>query len=268
MYVRPVSPQSIGGVLDDAIKLYRESFRACWPVAAAAAVIMGAMGVYLTLHVLGGVVLNPRAPMQILNEYRQPNVLLVYLADVTVRLAGYGAMMIYQDALAEADGTPSMREALGVMLGRLVPGLVATLAWWVVITVGTILLVVPGIYFAGALCLWPVCLFVGRAGPLKSLEQSMELISGHWWRVGTIIFLALVLMLVLSSIAGVVVGALIGIFWRDLTTLQLSLQAVGVTVSIFTLPMMPAVLVATYRDLKLRREGSDLAARLGALPSG
>jgi len=65
-----------------------------------------------------------------------------------------------------------------------------------------------------------------------------------------------------------VVGALIGIFWRDLTTLQLSLQAVGVTVSIFTLPMMPAVLVATYRDLKLRREGSDLAARLGALPSG
>jgi len=41
-----------------------------------------------------------------------------------------------------------------------------------------------------------------------------------------------------------------------------------VTVSIFTLPMMPAVLVATYRDLKLRREGSDLAARLGALPSG
>jgi len=177
-------------------------------------------------------------------------------------------MIIYQNALADGDGTPSMREALGVMLGRLVPGLVATLAWWVVITVGTILLVVPGIYFAGALCLWPVCLFVGKAGQLKSLEQSRQLISGHWWRVGTILFLALVLMAVLSYIASVLVGALIGIFWRDPATLQLSIQAVAVIVSLFTLPIMPAALVAVYRDLNLRREGSDLAARLGALPPG
>jgi len=75
-------------------------------------------------------------------------------------------------------------------------------------------------------------------------------------------------MLVLSSIAGVLVGALIGIFWRDLMAMQLSLQAVAVIVSIFTLPMMPAALVAIYRDLILRRDGSDLAARLGALAPG
>jgi hypothetical protein len=268
MYIKPTSPQGIGGVLDDAIKLYRASFRACWPVAAAAAVIMGAIGVYLTVHLLGAVVFNPGAPLQSFNVYRQPDVLLVYVVDAAVRLAAYGAFLIYQNALAEGDGTPSMQEALGEMLGRLVPGLLATLAWWVVITVGIVLVLVPGIYFAGALCLWPVCLFVGRAGPLKSLQQSMELISGHWWRVSTILFIALVLMLVLSSIAGVLVGALIGIFWRDLMAMQLSLQAVAVIVSIFTLPMMPAALVAIYRDLILRRDGSDLAARLGALAPG
>jgi hypothetical protein len=30
--------------------------------------------------------------------------------------------------------------------------------------------------------------------------------------------------------------------------------------------MVPAVLLAIYDDLKLRREGGDLAARVGALP--
>jgi hypothetical protein len=50
--------------------------------------------------------------------------------------------------------------------------------------------------------------------------------------------------------------------------MQLSLQVVGVIVSIFTLSAIPAALVAIYRDLLLRREGSDLAARLGALAPG
>ena len=270
MYVRPASPQTIGGVLDDAIKLYRASFRACWPVAAATAIIGGALSIYLLLHLLGSVsvVFNPRAPLQALRVYRQPEVLLIWVAGAAVRIAAYGAMLIYQNALAEGEGTPSMRDALNAMLGRLVPALLATLLWWVVITVGFILLLVPGIYFMGALCLWPACLFVGGAGPLASLKQSSELIAGYWWRTTTILTVALILIMVLSSVAGALVGALVPIFHRDLVAMQLALQGVAVVVSVFTLSAMPAVLVAIYRDLKLRREGSDLAARLGALAPG
>jgi hypothetical protein len=268
MYARPAAPQSIGGVLDDAIKLYRASFRACWPVAAAAAVIGGALNIYLTLHLLGSVVFNPRAPMEALTAYSQPGVLLIWLADAAVRLAAYGAMLIYQNALADGEGTPSMQEALGATVGRLVPGLLSGLAWWVVIMVGFALLFVPGIYFLGALCLWPACLFIGGAGPLQALRQSRELISGHWWRTTTILTVAFILVLVLSSVAGGFAGALFPIVRRDPALMQLALQAVTVIVSIFTLPVTPAVLVAIYRDLKLRREGSDLAARLGALASG
>jgi hypothetical protein len=32
--------------------------------------------------------------------------------------------------------------------------------------------------------------------------------------------------------------------------------------------MYTAILLSIYRDLKLRREGGDLAARLGAVPAG
>ena len=270
MYVRPASPLPIGGVLDDAIKLYRASFRACWPVAAAVAVITAVSMVYLTLHLLGSVVFNPRAPMQAFTAYSQPGVFLAYVTDATVRLAAYGAMLIYQDALTDGDGAPSMQEALGLMLGRLVSGVLASIAWWVVIMVGFALLLVPGIYFMGALCLWPACLFIGKAGPLQSLRQSRELVRGHWWRTSTILTVALILIFALSSLAGMVLGALFGFgaFRRDLVEWQLSLQAISALVSVFTLPAMPAVWVAIYRDLKLRREGSDLAARLGALAPG
>jgi hypothetical protein len=267
-YVRPASPQPIGGVLDDAIKLYRESFRACWPVAAAAAIIGGALSIYLLLHVLGNVVFNASAPMQAFAAYNQSGVYLIWLAGAAVRLAAYGSMLIYQNELAEGVGTPSMQQALSLTLGRLVPGLLAGLAWWVVVMIGFVLLIVPGFYFLGALCLWPACLFIGKAGPLQALSQSRELIRGYWWRTTTILTVALILIMVLSSIAGALVGALVPLFYRDMVAMQLSLQVVSVIVSIFTLSAMPAALVAVYRDLKLRHEGSDLAARLGALPPG
>jgi len=268
MYVKPSSPQTIGGVLDDAVKLYRATFRACWPIAAAAAVIGGALNIYLAIHVLGSAVFNPRNPMQALEMYRQPTVYLIWLADVVVRLAAYGTMLIYQDAVAGGETALSMRDAFGVALGRLVWALLASLAWWVVITVGLVLLLVPGFYFLGALCLWPACLFVGRAGPLQALQQSRELIKGYWWRTSTILTVAFILVIVLSSVAGGLVGGLVPVFRRDPVDLQIALQVVTVIVSVFTLPVMPAVLIAIYRDLRLRREGSDLAARLGTLAPG
>ena len=42
MYVQPAAPRPIGGVIDDAIKLYRASFRTCWPIALIASVVSAA----------------------------------------------------------------------------------------------------------------------------------------------------------------------------------------------------------------------------------
>ena len=47
MYARPTAPLPIGGVVDDAIKLYRESFARCWPIALIGSLIMGTFGIFL-----------------------------------------------------------------------------------------------------------------------------------------------------------------------------------------------------------------------------
>src|ERR1017187_8906135 len=47
MYARPTAPLSIGGVVDDAIKLYRASFRRCVPVALLGSLVMAAFGIFV-----------------------------------------------------------------------------------------------------------------------------------------------------------------------------------------------------------------------------
>jgi hypothetical protein len=42
-------------------------------------------------------------------------------------------------------------------------------------------------------------------------------------------------------------------------------QVIGVAATIFTTPMLTVALVAMYHDLRLRRDGGDLAARVSTL---
>jgi hypothetical protein len=53
----------------------------------------------------------------------------------------------------------------------------------------------------------------------------------------------------------------------DPMSLLMGNQIITAVERVFVTPMIPAVLVAMYYDLKLRREGGDLAARTKSLQS-
>jgi ABC-type transporter Mla maintaining outer membrane lipid asymmetry permease subunit MlaE len=133
--------------------------------------------------------------------------------------------------------------------------------------VGFILLLIPGFYAIGVLCLWPVALYGDDAASMQALGVSRDLVKGHWWRTTTILTVSIIIILVFTFIVGLVTGIFSVFTHRDLMAAQLYGQLVGVVANVFALPAIPAVLVAIYNDLKLRREGGDLAARLGALPA-
>ena len=264
MYVRPTAPLPIGGVVDDAIKLYRESFARCWPIALVGSLIMGTFGVFLTIYVRNaGIGLTGMALLQV---YRQPPILALYLLQSVLSLAFYGALIASQNAVALGDTPLSFGEAIAIGFARLGRAAVTGIVWWAIIVLGLVLLLVPGIYFLGALCLWPVALYAEDAGAMQALQYSRDLIKGHWWRSSTILTIAVIIILVFSMVVGLVAGVLAAISRHDFTTAQLMVQVVSIAANVFVLPMIPAVLLAMYRDLQLRREGGDLAARVGALP--
>jgi len=264
MYVRPTAPLPIGGVVDDAIKLYRESFARCWPIALAGSLIMGTFGIFLAIYVRNaGIGLTGMALLQI---YGQPPVLALYLLQSVLSLAFYGALIASLNAVALGDTPLSFGEAIAIGFTRLGRAVVSGVVWWAIIVIGLILLLVPGIYFLGALCLWPVALYAEDAGAMQALQYSRDLIKGHWWRSSTILTIAVIIILVFSMVVGLIAGVFAAISRHDVTTAQLVIQVVSIAANVFVLPMIPAVLLVMYRDLQLRREGGDLAARVGALP--
>ncbi len=266
MYVKPTAPLPIGSVVDDAIQLYSATFQRVWPIALWASLIAGAASIFTTVRLLENV--RTLTGLAALRAYSSPSVLLVNLLQALISIAFYGALIVAQNAATSGGPALTTGQAIGVGFARLGRAVVSIILSSLIIAVGLLLLLVPGFYFMVALSVSMVTLFVDDTGPVESLRVSRMLIKGHWWRTLVIFSVALAIILVLGMLLGVVVGAFAFAWRHDPLTTEVMSQVVGVVANVFILPMMPAVLLATYRDLKLRREGGDLAARIGALAQG
>lgn len=267
MYVRPTAPLSIGGVLDDSIRVYRASFSKCWVPSLLVAAVGGVFGIWMS-YTLG---VNPvgagRAKaLAALSLYRQPTVMGIYLLQWLLTTALYGALFVAQDG-ATGGKVQGLGEAFGIGFARLGRSLLATVLFTVFLIVGFLLLLIPGFYVLGAFCLWPVALYVDDAGGTSSLGASYELTKGNWWRTSIILTVAVIIILVFTMLVGLVIGIAVTGFRHDLAIATLIIQLIAIVANVFYLPMYTAVLISIYRDLKLRREGGDLAAKLGALPA-
>jgi uncharacterized membrane protein len=78
------------------------------------------------------------------------------------------------------------------------------------ITVGIILLIVPGIMLA---IRWSVALpacVVENLGPLAAMRRSAELTKGHRWKIFGVFILILVIVLIAAMIIGLIVAAVVG----------------------------------------------------------
>jgi hypothetical protein len=132
--------------------------------------------------------------------------------------------------------------------------LVAALA----LSLGTIFLVLPGIYLSVAL--WP-CLTVlvaERRGVAATLDRALQLVRGSWWHTATILGVAGGVVMALY-VVGILVGLLFaqveGGIDRSAATLVLGVVS-GLLAAIFQ-PLFVALGVAQYLDLS-RREGGRL----------
>lgn len=270
MYSLPTAPRPIGGVLDDAIRLYRASFRRCWLLAAVAGVVNAAASTYQSVS-MGAltVTTSPQSAAAMLSRIhameRTPGLWISYLAMMLVWLVIRAAIVARQNATAigHEDSTGS---ALAFAL-RLVPSAVITgIAWLLLVGVGTVLLLVPGIWLWGMFQLWFVAMCAEELGPLRALGRSWQLVERNWWRTTTVVTVALIVISIVAMTAsGIAVALFMAVFRGNIASFTLASQLFGAAVSIFTTPLLTVVMLSIYYDLKLRREGGDLAVRLSSL---
>lgn len=261
MYTRPSSPRSIGGVLDDAVRLYRESFLQALPLSTAASVAVSLPSLLLSSVPLR---LGARGFEEMLETMQSPRIWLIYVICMLAYAVLYAALLVAINEVA-AGRRADLPAALGIGLARL-PRLVgAFIAVGLLVGLGLILLVVPGIYLWGALQLtfFPLILDDERVG--ASIGISRRLVKGHWWRAATVISVVIIMTVVLESIMTFLAGILIGIFgWQALGGVAI-LPVLNIVASALFLGLPLAGGLALYHDLKLRSEGDDLAARIAAL---
>lgn len=184
--------------------------------------------------------------------------------QILVAVVQYGVQFICQNASVYgaarlADGlTFGVGEAMGVGARRLLPFVGIALLTLIVVFVGFILFVIPGLIVAVYLCLAaPACVIETR-GPIASLDRSVRLVRGNWWRVvGVALFGGFLPFLGACAVIGLVAAALSPLHAAQWTLLLLAplylvLVAIGA--------IMIAVL---FLDLRAAKEGRAPGAVAG-----
>lgn len=256
MYQEATAPGSIGTVLDKGFQLFRASFSATWGLAFAAALAAAPLG--QTFGALGTATPGPGlAGAAVLFWIIYMIIICIVYSTMLIRIGGV------------ASGEPvELSTALKRGVGRSGAFLGASIAYGVVVMLGFMLLLIPGLYFAVAYVLASFAVVLEDRGPIQSLGDSFRLVKGNWWRTATILTVAAFIYLVLYFLVGMIAGFAVA------TNPEALIEAGGFPwyidyivmplLSSVLLPLSYCLLYSVYRDLKLRHEGSDLAARMAA----
>ena len=266
MYVRPSAPQSIGGVVDDAIRLFNGSFRHTWKLSLGFSLVVALAFIPLTQAV--PTLAAGRLPsVQSLHIQWTPVLVITYLLSILLEALFYGALFASENAVAQ--GVPlTAGQAIGTGLRRLPTVVIAGILFTLAFMGGCVLLIIPGIFLWGRLQLWPAALFTGNTGPGQALGNSWNLTKGHWWRTSTIVAVALILVYIVSIAVGILPATAIAAFGvqkGNLFQAQLVTLPFSILTRIVTAPAIVATLLAVHHDCRLRSGGDDLAERAAAL---
>lgn len=218
-------------------------FRNALPYCIIAAILL-APGLYFQTQLTDLVGRRPPPEMFLSADYWK-----VFAGALLVPMTGQmlAQLVIYSFSFQAMRGRPlDVAGALSRILGRLLPLIGTMIVQYVVVFVGMLLLIVPGIMLAIMLMpMLPVCL-IERRGPIDAFERSRELTKGSRW-------LILATFLVFGVVGGI----------ANLIIQQIATFAAGPTVAVLvSYPFLVAytafgavLTISIYQELLLVKEG-------------
>jgi hypothetical protein len=249
-------PLGIGEVLDGGFQLFRASLLKCIPYAAVAA----AAGQLPTAYdIASGRSLRAFAS-------RDPLWWTIYVVATLVSLVMWSAVLLRQHRIATGQPLDAPSE-LRTALARLPAALGSAIGFALAVTLGLMLLLIPGLYLITALSMSAPVMLIERRGPRAALAGSYRLVEGHWWRTTAIITASGIIVAVFYAVGGLI-GAVAAVPLAgsaDVVVVTAITSVLFLLLGALGVPLYSALMLATYSDLRVRREGSDLAQRIAAL---
>ena len=193
------------------------------------------------------------------------SIIAITLITILLNMVLLAAVLYRLGRLAE-EREMTLREALAQGLRCLPPMIFATILYTLAIVLGLVALLIPGLILMLSLAFFAVAIVLDEEGPLSALKRSHRLVWGNWWRTATVLSVPVIVLIVLQVALGLAVGIPVGVLaGGSKGMLTLVSQGVQVLTNTFSVPLLYAIFVVQYHDLKLRKEGSDLEARLAAV---
>ena len=266
MSIQPSQPQSIGGVLDTTFQLYKASVVKLIPLSLLLVLASCLQYIYMLARSA-----NPADPTAMLTMATSWGYWLSVLAGFIASTWITGATYLKAAAIG-SDGNLGIGAALQASLPRAPALFLMMLLFMLAVGIGTLLLIIPGIILMVSLLLcYPTALFDNK-GPVSALTESHRLVWGNWWRTFVMLSVGVIILIVIYLIVAMVVGMiapflLVGGAGPDDVALYaiVSMALIFVLLSLLLTPFYISLGLAIYWDLKLRKDGGDLAARVGAL---
>lgn len=240
MSVPVLRPLSLGEVLDVSFGLYRSRFAALLAVSVACQLVPSLLRIYYGAE--GTLFEN------------LPLLLAYYTLAIVLSAVGVAAStFIVSDAYLgrETSATAALGKAMG-MIGRIV---MVSMVSSLLIGVGFILLIVPGVILLSGLILSTVITVLETpANSTAAMNRSWDLTKGFRGKVFATMFCVGVMLMVPT----ITVGAIWGMIGSTGSVGLVGMEVVTSLLSILIYPFFYVVLTVLYYDLRVRKEGFDL----------
>jgi hypothetical protein len=272
----PERQLSVGEVLDLSFRIYRATFVKCLLFATCGVIAGQLAGIYALLRGRN-LAQAPAAAAAMLALMQDRTLVALYIVGLVLTLLFYAAVLLRQHAvITDGAGGGELTAALRrtpALVGLVVLIGLGCLACFVpaLVTGGAlrVLLIVAGVvalsYGLVALSCAMTVLLLEDVGPLASLTRSWRLTAGSFWRLSIIYTVALIILialeLVIASVAGFLAGA---VAHGDVAMVTAFAEVIGIILGALVTPFYGALALAVLADLKIRKEGADLAQRISA----
>jgi hypothetical protein len=265
----PARPLTIAETLDLAVQIFKATVVKCLPYGICAVVAQELPNLY---EVGSSTVRQPFGG-------GRPMWIVLFVVGTLLALIAWSALLLRQRAIIEHTPTTIGAELVQT-LRRLPSFVLATL--FVLVAAGgefAALLLVSRQYHTEALialialssfvaillsCTWPAVLLAGH-GPLGGVRQSIRLVWGNWWRTAAIYTVGAVLVLVLGLLVGILIALVVPTLTSDVPVMWATFSVIANAMMAVVAPLVGALLLAVFGELRARTEGVDLERRIAGL---
>lgn len=268
MTQRILRPLTFGDLFDEAIDLYRNNFMLLAgiaglvyiPLAGLMALIGGSL--FQALGTLPGTssAANPFLQSSFWGTFAVATIIGVILQIMSVAATTWAVSSCY------LGSRPTILASYKAILSRMIPLVFAALLTYLMVGVGFMLCILPGIVALVLTVFVSQALILENKGVIESIKRSFVLARSNPGRILLVLVISILLMWVISLLIDIPLQ-LLALGVAEQTGLALAASSIMRSiVSSAVMPIITVALVLLYYDVRVRHEGFDiemLAASLG-----